>query len=178
MTKVWRNARVATLDEALPGLGLIEKGAVVARGERIAFVGAEADLPTGLGKAEIIDCEGRLITPGLIDCHTHLVWAGNRANEFEMRLAGATYEEVTRAGGGIVSSVSSLRAASEDELVRQSLPRLDTLISEGATTVEIKSGYGLDLENEKKALSAARRLGELRPVDIRTTFLGAHAMPA
>ena len=178
MTKVWRNARVATLDEALPGLGVIEKGAVVARGERIAFVGAEADLPTGLGKAEIIDCEGRLITPGLIDCHTHLVWAGNRANEFEMRLAGATYEEVTRAGGGIVSSVSSLRAASEDELVRQSLPRLDTLTSEGATTVEIKSGYGLDLENEKKALSAARRLGELRPVDIRTTFLGAHAMPA
>ncbi|MCO5072301.1 MAG: imidazolonepropionase [Rhizobiaceae bacterium] len=178
MTKVWRNARVATLDEALPGLGLIEKGAVVAHGERIAFVGAEADLPTGLGKSEIIDCEGRLITPGLIDCHTHLVWAGNRANEFEMRLAGATYEEVTRAGGGIVSSVSSLRAASEDELVRQSLPRLDALISEGATTVEIKSGYGLDLENEKKALSAARRLGELRPVDIRTTFLGAHAMPA
>ena len=178
MTKVWRNARVATLDEALPGLGVIEKGAVVAHGERIAFVGAEADLPTGLGETEIIDCEGRLITPGLIDCHTHLVWAGNRANEFEMRLAGATYEEVTRAGGGIVSSVSSLRAASEDELVRQSLPRLDTLISEGATTVEIKSGYGLDLENEKKALSAARRLGELRPVDIRTTFLGAHAMPA
>ena len=115
--------------------------------------------------------------PGLIDCHTHLVHAGNRANEFEMRLAGATYEEVARAGGGIVSSVKALRAASEDELVRQSLPRLDALIAEGVTTIEIKSGYGLDLDNEAKSLRAARRLGDERQVTVRTTFLGAHALP-
>jgi imidazolonepropionase len=157
--KVWRNARLATLDEVLPGLGLVEKGAVVAEGGRIVFAGPEADLPAGLNGAEMVDCEGRLITPGLVDCHTHLVWAGNRANEFEMRLAGASYEEIARAGGGIVSSVTALRAASEDELVRQSLPRLDALIAEGATTVEIKSGYGLDLESEAKSLRAARRLG-------------------
>src|SRR5690606_2176064 len=127
--------------------------------------------------AETIDCLGRLITPGLIDCHTHLVHAGNRANEFEMRLAGASYEEVARAGGGIVSSVKALRAATQDELVRQSLPRLDALIGEGVTTIEIKSGYGLDLDNEAKSLSAARRLGEERGVTVRTSFLGAHALP-
>ena len=127
--------------------------------------------------ADINDCEGRWITPGLIDCHTHLVHAGNRANEFEMRLAGATYEEVAKAGGGIVSSVKALRAASEDDLVAQSLPRLDALIAEGVTTIEIKSGYGLDLENEAKSLKAARRLGDERPVTVRTTFLGAHALP-
>ncbi len=157
--KVWRNARLATLDEALPGLGLVEKGAVVAEGGRIVFAGPEADLPAGLNGADVVDCKGRLITPGLVDCHTHLVWAGNRANEFEMRLAGASYEEVAGAGGGIVSSVTALRAASEDELIRQSLPRLDALIAEGATTVEVKSGYGLDLESEAKSLRAARRLG-------------------
>lgn len=177
LLKVWRNAKLATLGEASPGLGIVENGTVVAQGERIVFAGAQADMPTGLTAAETVDCEGRLITPGLIDCHTHLVWAGNRANEFEMRLAGATYEEVARAGGGIVSSVAALRAASEDELVKQSLSRLDALIAEGATTVEIKSGYGLDLENEAKTLSAARRLSEVRAVSIRTTFLGAHAMP-
>jgi imidazolonepropionase len=127
--------------------------------------------------AEIVDCGGRWITPGLIDCHTHLVHAGNRANEFEMRLAGATYEEVTRAGGGIVSSVKALRAASEETLVAETLPRLDALMSEGVTTVEVKSGYGLDLENEAKSLHAARRLGLVRPVTVRTTFLGAHALP-
>jgi imidazolonepropionase len=176
--KVWRNARLATFAEGLSGLGLVERGAIAASDGRIVFAGPEADLPQAvLAGAEIVDCEGRWITPGLIDCHTHLVHAGNRANEFEMRLAGATYEEVARAGGGIVSSVKALRAASEDELVAQSLRRLDALIAEGVTTVEIKSGYGLDLANEAKSLRAARRLGDVRPVTVATTFLGAHALP-
>lgn len=176
--RLWRNARLATLAENAPGLGIVENGAVAAKDGRIAYAGSEADLPATLRDgAETIDCEGRWITPGLVDCHTHLVHAGDRANEFEMRLAGATYEEVARAGGGIVSSVKALRAASEDELVRQSLPRLDALLAEGVTTVEIKSGYGLDLENEAKSLRAARRLGTERPVTVRTTFLGAHALP-
>ena len=175
---VWRNARLATMSDAASGLGLVSAGAVAARDGRIVYAGPEAELPAELLRgAEVIDCEGRLITPGLIDCHTHLVHAGNRANEFEMRLAGATYEEVAKAGGGIVSSVKSLRAASEDELVRQSLPRLDALISEGVTTIEIKSGYGLDLENEAKSLAAARRLAMVRNVTVRTSFLGAHALP-
>jgi imidazolonepropionase len=132
------------------------------------------DLPRG---AERVDCEGRWITPGLIDCHTHLVHAGNRAREFELRLAGASYEEIARAGGGIVSSVRALRAASEDTLLAETLPRLDALMAEGVTTVEVKSGYGLDLPNETKSLRAARRLADERRVGIRTTFLGAHAVP-
>ncbi len=176
--RIWRNARLATLAEGLPGLGIVEAGAVVAENGRIVFAGPDADMPPASAGTEIVDCEGRWITPGLIDCHTHLVWAGNRASEFEMRLAGATYEEVARAGGGIVSSVKALRAASEDDLVKQSLPRLDALMAEGVTTVETKSGYGLDLENEAKSLRAARRLGEARPVTVRTTCLAAHALPS
>jgi imidazolonepropionase len=176
-SRVWRNARLATLAETAAGLGEIERGAVVARDGRIAYAGPEADMPATPSGTQIVDCEGRWITPGLIDCHTHLIHAGNRANEFEMRLTGATYEEVARAGGGIVSSVKALRAASEDELVAQTLPRLDALMAEGVTTVEVKSGYGLDLANEKKSLRAARRLGVARPVTVRTTFLGAHALP-
>ncbi|RUV75389.1 MAG: imidazolonepropionase [Mesorhizobium sp.] len=176
--RLWRNARLATMAESAAGLGIVEDGAIAARDGRIVYAGPEADMPAALGQAaESIDCEGRWITPGLIDCHTHLVHAGNRANEFEMRLAGATYEEVTRAGGGIVSSVKALRAASEHELVVQSVPRLNALIAEGLTTIEIKSGYGLDLENEKKSLRAARLLGEHRAVTVRTSFLGAHALP-
>ncbi|KQU65907.1 imidazolonepropionase [Aminobacter sp. DSM 101952] len=176
--RVWRNARLATLAEGTSGLGVVEAGAVAARDGRIVYAGPEADMPAGLlSGAEVVDCQGRWITPGLIDCHTHLVHAGNRANEFEMRLAGATYEEVARAGGGIVSSVKSLRAASEAELVAQTLPRLDVLIAEGVTTVEVKSGYGLDLDNEAKSLRAARQLAGVRPVTVRTTFLGAHALP-
>ena len=176
--RLWRNARLATMAEGSAGLGVVEHGAVAARDGRIVYAGPESELPPTLAQAaETVDCEGRWITPGLIDCHTHLVHAGNRANEFEMRLAGATYEEVARAGGGIVSSVKSLRAASESELVTQSLPRLDALIAEGVTSVEVKSGYGLDLENEKKSLRAARQLAGQRPVTIRTTFLGAHALP-
>ncbi len=176
--RLWRDARLATMVDGVAGLGIVEKGAVAVRDGLIAYAGAEADMPASLAQgAEAIDCEGRWITPGLIDCHTHLVHAGNRANEFEMRLAGATYEEVARAGGGIVSSVKSLRAASEDDLVRETLPRLDALIAEGVTTVEVKSGYGLDRDSEIKSLKAARRLADERPVSIRTTFLGAHALP-
>lgn len=151
-----------------------EGWAIAAKAGRIIFTGPAGNAPSA---ARTIDCAGRLVTPGLVDCHTHIVHAGNRANEWRMRLEGASYEEVARAGGGIVSTVKAVRAASEDELVRQSLPRLDALIAEGATTVEIKSGYGLDAGNEAKMLRAARRLGQLRPVTIRTTHLGAHAMP-
>ncbi|KQY11412.1 imidazolonepropionase [Rhizobium sp. Root482] len=176
--RLWRNARLATLDPALPGLGLVENGVIAAADGRILYAGSEAGLPFPLDQAaEVVDCGGRWITPGLIDCHTHLVHAGDRANEFEMRLAGAGYEEIARAGGGIVSSVRSLREASEDALVHQSLPRLDALIAEGVTTIEIKSGYGLDLENEAKTLRAARRLADERDIAVRTTFLGAHALP-
>ncbi|AZO47569.1 MAG: imidazolonepropionase [Mesorhizobium sp.] len=175
---LWRNARLATMAEGAPGLGIAERGAVVARDGLITYAGPEADLPAALAQgADITDCEGRWVTPGLVDCHTHLVYAGNRANEFEMRLAGATYEEVAKAGGGIVSSVKSLRSASEDELVAQTLPRLDALIAEGVTTIEVKSGYGLDVDNEKKSLRAARRLGDKRSVTVRTTCLAAHALP-
>lgn len=176
--RVWLNARLATMAEGSAGLGVVERGAVAARGGRIVYAGPEADMPSDLRtRGETIPCEGRWITPGLIDCHTHLVHAGNRAGEFEMRLRGASYEEVARTGGGIVASVKALRAASEDELVQQSLPRLDALIAEGVTTIEIKSGYGLDVANEAKSLRAAGRMGEARRVCVRRTFLGAHALP-
>lgn len=175
--RLFRNARLATVAPGLPGLGIVEKGALAVKHGRIAYAGPEADLPADLAKGESTDLEGRWITPGLIDCHTHLIYAGNRAHEFELRLRGASYEEIARAGGGIVSTVKHSRAADQAELVRQTLPRLDALMREGVTTVEVKSGYGLDLENEVKALRAARQLGDERPVTIRTTFLGAHAMP-
>lgn len=169
--KVWRNARLATLAPGLPGLGVIEDGAVAAEGGRIVYVGPGADAPTG----EAVDCEGRWITPGLIDCHTHLVHAGDRAQEFELRLRGAGYEEIARAGGGIASTVASTRALSESELAAVSRPRLEALVAEGVTTVEIKSGYGLSLPEELKMLRAARALGDR--ASIVTTFLGAHALP-
>jgi len=175
--KLWRNARLATM--AGDGPGLVEHGAIASADGRIVFAGAERDLPAGIvGTAEAIDCEGRWITPGLVDCHTHLVHAGNRAREFELRLQGASYEEIARAGGGIVSSVRNVRAASENDLVRESLPRLDALIAEGVTTVEIKSGYGLSRADERKMLRAARALELARPVRVLKTYLGAHATPA
>jgi len=173
--RVWHNARLATL--AGDGLGIIENGAVAVKDGRIAFVGPAEDLPADSDARERIDCEGRWITPGLVDCHTHLVYGGDRAHEFELRLKGASYEEIARAGGGIVSTVKATRAASEDELVATALPRLDHLLAEGCTTIEIKSGYGLDLETEARSLRAARRLATERPVSVATTFLGAHALP-
>ncbi|SCX91964.1 imidazolonepropionase [Microvirga guangxiensis] len=173
--RVWLNARLATLGGN--DLGIIESGAVASKDGLIAFAGPMQDLPTGWDAAGRIDCEGRWITPGLIDCHTHLVYGGDRAHEFELRLKGASYEEIARAGGGILSTVKATRAASEDELVASALPRLDHLIAEGCTTVEIKSGYGLDLESETRSLRAARRLTDTRPISVTTTFLGAHALP-
>jgi imidazolonepropionase len=172
---IWLDARLATMSG--PGLGVIARGAVAAKDGRIAFAGAMADLPAGWDAAQRVSLDGRWVTPGLIDCHTHLVYAGDRAHEFELRLAGASYEEIARAGGGIVSTVKATRAASEDALVAQSLPRLDALIAEGVTTIEIKSGYGLDRASETRQLRAARRLGRERTIDVATTFLGAHAMP-
>ncbi|MBB3309919.1 imidazolonepropionase [Rhizobium sp. BK196] len=175
---LWRNARLATLREDLPGLGIIEKGAVVCEGGRILYAGPEAELPSWLIEAaDITDLEGRWVTPGLVDCHTHIVYGGNRAREFEMRLEGATYEEIARAGGGIVSSVKATNALSVEGLVRAALPRLDTLISEGLTTIEVKSGYGLNIEAELKMLRAARALADHRPVRVITSYLGAHATP-
>ncbi|MEZ5785693.1 MAG: imidazolonepropionase [Xanthobacteraceae bacterium] len=175
--RIWLGARVATLAPDKPGLGLIENAAIATRNGRIAFAGAVADLPAGWDAAEKLSLDGRLVTPGLIDCHTHLVHAGNRAHEFELRLAGASYEEIAGAGGGIVSTVKATRAATEEELVVASLPRLEHLINEGVTTIEIKSGYGLDDETEARMLRAARRLSDARPISVTTTYLGAHALP-
>jgi len=174
--RVWTNARLATLAPDLPGLGEVEHGLLAGLDGRIVYAGPAAAAPT-FEAAETVDCEGRWITPGLIDPHTHLVYAGDRAAEFEQRLAGASYEAIARAGGGILSTMRAVRAASEAELVAHSLPRLDALIAEGVTTVEIKSGYGLDLENELKSLRAARALGQARDVAVTTTLLAAHALP-
>ena len=175
---VWRNARLATLAPDRPDLGIVERGALAAREGRIVFVGPQADLPADWrARARIVDCDGRWITPGLIDCHTHLVYGGDRSREFEMRLMGATYEEIAREGGGILSTVCATREASEDSLVQSALRRLDALIAEGVTTVEVKSGYGLDLAAERKSLRVARRLAEMRPVTVRATLLAAHALP-
>jgi imidazolonepropionase len=171
---IWKDARLATMIG--DGIGAIEHGMIAAREGMIVYAGAQQHAPD-LTCDRVIDCEGRWITPGLIDCHTHLVHGGNRALEFEMRLAGASYEEIAKAGGGIVSTMRATRALNEDELVATALPRLDALIAEGVTTVEVKSGYGLDRETEIRMLRAARRLGSERPVGVATTFLGAHALP-
>jgi imidazolonepropionase len=175
---VWLNARLATLVEGRTGLGIIESGAIAAREGRIVFAGPEDELPSWARAAErLVDCEGRWITPALIDCHTHLVYGGDRAHEFALRLAGASYEQIAREGGGILSTVRATRAASEDELTQSALKRLDALIAEGVGTVEVKSGYGLELDAERKSLTVARRLAKQRNVAIRATFLGAHALP-
>lgn len=162
--------------EGEPGLGIVENGLIAARDGRIVYAGPRAEAPA-CAAPDVVDCEDRWITPGLVDCHTHIVHGGNRAHEFELRLAGASYEEIARAGGGIVSTMRATRAASEDALVAMALPRVDALIREGVTTLEVKSGYGLDLASELKSLRAARRLGDVRPLSVSTTFLGAHALP-
>jgi imidazolonepropionase len=157
--------------------GLIDGAVIVVQGGRIAWVGPSRNCPSMYADAKVIDYGDRLVTPSFVDCHTHVVSGGNRALEFEMRLNGATYEEVARAGGGIVSTVSATRAASLDDLIDDALPRVDAMISEGTSLIEIKSGYGLDMETELRMLRAAKRIGELRPVRIQQTFLGAHAVP-
>ena len=174
---IWRNARLATLAAGAPGLGEIDRGLIACQDGRILFAGPEDESPS-FDAPRDLDCEGRWITPGLIDCHTHLVFAGDRAGEFERRLAGETYEAIAREGGGILSTVRATRAASCDALVETALPRLDGLIAEGVTTVEVKSGYGLTSDDEMKMLRAARELGRKRPVRIVSTFLGAHAVPS
>lgn len=175
---IWRNARIATLDAGVCGLGIIENGAIAAQAGRLLYVGPQDGLADDLAEIDnAIDLEGRWVTPALVDCHTHLVYGGNRAREFEMRLEGATYEEVARAGGGIVSSVKATNALPVDGLVAAALPRLDTLLSEGVSTIEIKSGYGLNIEAELNMLRAARALEKIRPVRILTSYLAAHATP-
>ena len=177
---IWTNCRAATLQAgASAPYGLIEDAALMTEGEHIAWVGSRADLPAALASsaAQHHDAQGALITPGLIDCHTHLVYGGNRAREFEQRLQGASYEAIARAGGGIVSTVRATRDASAEQLHTRSAARLRALMAEGVTTVEIKSGYGLALEHERKTLAVARALGREFAVDVRTTFLGAHAVP-
>ncbi|WP_448206931.1 imidazolonepropionase [Azospirillum sp. sgz302134] len=171
---LFTNARLAPM---IRDAAVVADGAVLARDGTILYAGPRDGLPAEAQNATAHDCGGRLVTPGLIDCHTHLVHGGHRAAEFEMRLLGATYEEIARAGGGIASTVKATRAAGEDGLAASALPRLDHLLAEGVTVVEIKSGYGLDLPHERAMLRAARRLGELRPVQVVTTFLGAHALP-
>ncbi|MCF8486106.1 MAG: imidazolonepropionase [Rhodobacteraceae bacterium] len=167
----------ATLAAGDSGYGLIRDAALVLDQGRIAWVGPRADLPSDYAAMPRHDLGGRLVTPALIDCHTHLVHAGNRATEFEMRLQGASYEEVARAGGGILSTVRATRAASPEGLVATALPFVDALIAEGVATIEIKSGYGLDRDTELRMLRAARQIAALRPIAVRTSFLGAHAIP-
>jgi imidazolonepropionase len=167
----------ATLATMTDGYGLVPDAAVAMQGDRIAWAGPMADLPAAFRALPDRDCGGRLVTPGLIDCHTHAVFAGHRAVEFELRLKGARYDEIARAGGGILSTVTATRAASEEALLAQALPRVDQLIASGATTIEVKSGYGLTVADELKMLRVARRIGQQRPVTVKTTHLAAHAIP-
>lgn len=175
---VFIQATLATMMPDHSPYGLIPDGAIAVSDGRIAWLGPLAKLPNIYKGYSVEKLSGRLITPALIDCHTHIVHAGDRAGEFEMRLNGASYEEISRAGGGIVSTVRHTREASETSLLASALPRIDSLISEGVTTLEIKSGYGLDIENELKMLRVARHIAQVRPVRIHTTYLAAHALPA
>lgn len=175
--RIWRNARIATMATDAAGPVRLDRGAVAAKDGRIAWVGAMDDLPPGLEAHDTIEMDGRWMTPGLIDCHTHLVHGGDRAREFEMRLEGADYQAIAQAGGGILSTVRATRSASAAELGASALRRLDALIAEGVTTVEIKSGYALDLAGERRMLETARDLGTRRDVTVLTTFLALHALP-
>jgi imidazolonepropionase len=177
---IWLNCKAATLQAgSVQPYGLIEDAALVVSGGLLQWVGPRSDLPAELlaSSMQTRDAKGALITPGLIDCHTHLVYGGNRAGEFEQRLNGASYEDIAKAGGGIASTVAATRGATELELTEQSTPRLQALLAEGVTTVEIKSGYGLALAHERKTLRVARAMGAAHPVSVQTTFLGAHAVP-
>ncbi len=174
---VLTDAQIARMDAESGGYGLIERGALVISGDRIVWTGAESELPAAYAHAARHDLGGRLVTPGLIDCHTHIVFGGDRAREFEMRLEGASYEEISRAGGGILSSVRATRDADEAVLLAAALKRVDQLLAEGVSTLEIKSGYGLDVASELKMLRVARLIGEMRPVHVRTSWLAAHALP-
>lgn len=171
------NAQLVTL-QTDDSFGLIADGAIVLDGTQIAWVGKASEVPGAYRSAKTHDLGGRLITPALIDCHTHVVFGGNRAAEFELRLNGASYEEVAKAGGGIVSTVTATRAASHEALLTDALTRVDALIAEGVTLIEVKSGYGLDQETELKMLRVARQIAQVRPIEVRTSFLGAHAVPA
>ena len=171
------NAKLATLQNN-DEFGIIDDGVIVLDGAHIAWVGGAIELPDTYRDQEIRNLGGRLVTPALIDCHTHVVFGGNRAVEFELRLNGASYQEVAQAGGGIVSTVTATRAASEDELLTDALIRIDAMIAEGVTFIEVKSGYGLDRETELKMLRVARRIAKVRPIEVKTSFLGAHAVPA
>ncbi|TNE57527.1 MAG: imidazolonepropionase [Alphaproteobacteria bacterium] len=175
--RIWKGAGLVTCEGE--GLGLIEQGLIAVRDNEIVWVGAEVDAPRDKIAAtpQIVSLNGGWVFPGLIDCHTHLVFGGNRAREFEMRLEGATYEEIARAGGGILSTVKATRAASEEELFAASLPRARDLLREGVTTLEIKSGYGLDLQSEIKMLKVARAIGAELGLTIKTSCLAAHALP-
>lgn len=166
------NVHLATMED---GYGELRDAAIAVKDGRIAWLGRADALPAS--SAQLIDGQGCWATPGLIDCHTHIVYAGNRSDEFEARLNGASYEDISRAGGGIMATVRATRAASEAELLRQSLPRLQALLAEGVTTIEIKSGYGLELAAEARMLRVARRIGQRLPVAVCTSFLGAHAVP-
>lgn len=177
MLRLLTNARLATMEPAAAPFGLIENGAVAIEGDSIAWCGDMGDLPESFRNAERLDLAGRLVTPGLIDCHTHVVFGGDRAREFELRLEGASYEQIAREGGGIVSTVAATRAASEDELLATALRRVDTLMAEGVTTMEIKSGYGLSITDELKMLRVARTIGRDRPLRVVTSYLAAHAVP-
>ncbi len=167
----------ATMADDASGYGLIEDAGIVIEDGVICWVGPMKDCPAESSKLPVHDLEGRLVTPALIDCHTHIVHGGNRAKEFEMRLEGASYEEVARAGGGIVSTVTATRTTSEGDLLAAALRRADALIAEGVATLEIKSGYGLDHDTELKMLRVARAVGRARPIHVSTSFLGAHAVP-
>ncbi len=174
--KIFTNAQIATL-AGNDSFGMIAQGVIVVEGRKIAWLGTAKDLPDVYQSGETVNLEGRLVTPALIDCHSHIVFGGNRATEFEQRLNGASYEEVAKAGGGIVSTVTATRLASDSALLADALTRVDAMIAEGVTMIEVKSGYGLDTETELKMLRVARQIATLRMVDIKTTFLGAHATP-
>ena len=174
MSLLLSNLTLATMTD---GYGLVPDAAVVIEGDRIIWAGPRAQIPGPYDALPPIDLGGRLVTPALIDCHTHIVFGGDRATEFEMRLNGASYEEVARAGGGILATVKATQAASEADLLEQALARADQIIAGGAATIEVKSGYGLTVEDERKMLRVARRIGQLRDVTILTTHLAAHAVP-